>query len=200
MKRLILIFLILFSALCKAQKDSVRYELYVRCCMGEVKPNDFNLLYHVYKDTTYICNTDFDYQITLPDTGCYLFENMDQSKGDSFIRCFEHGGLYRDTFDIYDDITYGLLIIDEGNNKVYTLNKWQCNGCDMDGYLKRTFKSGALEWEGLYKKGKRIWYKSYDENGNLIYHTKRNFWGKEKVIIDKRMEAWHGRKKEDEDK
>ena len=43
---------------------------------------------------------------------------------------------------------------------------------------------------------KYIWSKTY-RDGELVYYTKRNFWGKEKVILNKMWEYW---RKEDQEK
>lgn len=186
MKKMVLLFLLL-PIISIAQSQDVRYELYIKCCMGNVSPNRASIMYGIYKDGEYIGTTDEEYVI-LPDTGIYKFINEDKSNPDTFVRHFDKYAVYRDTFNLFSMVAQGSVW--SPTKKKYEEPKWFCDYCLMNGYIKKHRGSGTMEWEGLYKNGVRLWYKTYDDVGNLIYYTKRNFWGKEKVILDKRREYW----------
>lgn len=175
----------------QASLDSVRYELYVRCCMGEVSPNIYEFNYSVYKDSTFICYLSDP--IMLADTGVYTFVDHD----DRYMRHFDSYGIYRDTFDLFRLVTE--VSTWDPQKKDFVNPHWECDGCVMDGYIVKKHKTGAKDWEGFYKEGKKVWYKEYDDEGNLIYYMKRNLWGKRKVVLDERDSYWDKKYKERKD-
>ncbi|MCQ2217750.1 MAG: hypothetical protein MJZ33_04595 [Paludibacteraceae bacterium] len=162
--------------------------------MGDIRANDHNVSFNVYKGSIYMGYFDKT-PIVFPDTGWYSFYTDDPIEQDSFIRYFGCYEIYRDTFLTDIDI-YETMIWDKKKKK-YKTGVWMCDGCIMDGQLiGYYYRPKRLRWEGKYKEGTEIWYKEYDENGNLILYRKRSFAGKEKVVYDKRWEYWRKKDKE----
>lgn len=176
MKRIVFVIMTFMAGFINAfpQKE-ISLELYVKCCTGDVKPNteDYGIGISVYKDSVHIGDSYWDYKVALPDTGIYVLKTPEGNQ--KHILHVDNYGLVRDTFDIVywvEDLT------DKGPC-------WMCGWCVMDGLVVRRDENGEIKQEIFLKKGKQIWYKYYQDR-ELTYYIKRNFWGKEKVILDKK--------------
>lgn len=164
-------------------QKGIPLELYVRCCMGDVKPNveEYGIGISVYKDSVYIGVSYWDYRLTLPDTGTYVLKTLEGPQTHAiYVDSYEH--IIRDTFEIRDWREYF-------GTKKGEKTCWECGWCVMDGHVVFNHKKENIVQEGMFTKGRLKWYKFY-QDGELIYYYKINYRGKKVVFVDKRWDYY----------